>query len=248
RRLDYSPPQVTIQARFVEVSEESTNLIDDINLIPINSDTNGPVLAVLTAPQFRAVLHALEQRNGADVISESSVTTLSGRQAQVQNVDAQSIVKLNPQVLVPPGASNAYVAVPLFSGPVLDIIPFVSEAGDKIQLTVTAKVTEFLGYDAPKKDEAVPVYLNGKVTTIQPPHPRTHARSMQTAAALIYDGQTVVLGRPKDEMITYGPAGKALSAPSTSKKNLLVFVTATLIDAAGNPVHSLDSPSSPPQR
>jgi hypothetical protein len=67
------------------------------------------------------------------------------------------------------------------------------------------------------------------------------------AAVNIYDGQTVMLGRPKDEMITLDKDGKAVAAPSTSKKNLLVFVTATLIDAAGNPVHNPGSPASPPQ-
>src|SRR5262249_2410373 len=118
----------------------------------------------------------------------------------------------------------------------LDIIPYAAE-GDKIQLAITAKVTEFLGYDPPPENsEAVPVYVDGQATTIKQPHPQTHVRTMQ-AAVNLFDGQTVVLGRPKDEIITCDKEGKALSVPSTSKKNLLVFVTATLIDAAGNPVH-----------
>jgi type II secretory pathway component GspD/PulD (secretin) len=242
-QMNIAPAQVNIRARFVEVSE------NDTNLIAINPNAEGPVVAVLTDPQYRAVLHALEQRDGADVISESSVTVLSGRQAQVQNIDAQTIVKLNPQALVSPGvaSSNVYVTERLFCGPMFDIIPYVSEGGDKIQLTVSAKVTEFVGYDAPESGEAVPVYLDGQATTIKPPHPRTHVRSMQTVAALLYDGQTVVLGRPKDEMITFDKEGKALSAPSTTKKNLLVFVTATLIDPTGNPVHKTDSSSTTSQ-
>jgi hypothetical protein len=70
---------------------------------------------------------------------------------------------------------------------------------------------------------------------------------MQTAAVNLYDGQTLVLGRPKDEMITLDKDGKPTSAPSTAKKNLLVFVTATLIDAAGNPIHSAGWPAMTPQ-
>jgi type II secretory pathway component GspD/PulD (secretin) len=241
-QLNIAPAQVNIRAKFVEVSD------DDTNLIAVNSATNGPVVAILTDPQFRVVLRALEGRDGADLISESAVTTLSGRQAQVQNVDAQTIVKLNPQALVPPGvaSSNVYVTERLLSGPLLDIIPYVSEGGDKIQLTVSAKVTEFVGYDAPESGEAVPVYLDGQATIIKPPHPRTHVRSMQLTAVNLTDGQTVVLGRPKDEMITYDPEGKALSVPSTTKKNLLVFVTATLIDPTGNPVHTSATPSATP--
>jgi hypothetical protein len=241
-QLNIAPAQINIRAKFVEVSG------DDTNLIAINSNTNGPVVAILTDPQFRAVLHALEQRDGVDLVSEQNVTTLSGRQAQVQTTDVQSIVKLNPQALVSPGvaSSNVYVTEPVYSGPVLDIIPYVSE-GDKIQLTVTATVTEFVGYDSPENGETVPVYLDGQPTTIKPPHPRTHVRTMQTAAVNLYDGQTLVLGRPKDEMITLDKDGKPTSAPSTAKKNLLVFVTATLIDAAGNPIHSAGWPAMTPQ-
>jgi hypothetical protein len=233
-------PQVNIQARFLEVSDDETNLIT------INSDTNGPALAVLTDPQFRVVLHALEQRDGADLIAEHNVTTVSGRQAQIQNAEVQSIVKLNPQALVPPGvaSSNALLTETLYSGPLIDIIPYVTEGGDRIQLTITATVTEFVGYDPPPENsEAVTVYLDGQATTIKRPHPHTRVRTMQ-AAVNLYDGQTVMLGRPKDEMIMLDKDGKALSTPSTSKRNLLVFVTATLIDAAGNPVHSLGSPAS----
>jgi beta-lactamase regulating signal transducer with metallopeptidase domain len=252
--LNTAPPQVNIRVRFVEVSgapSEVYALNSFLSSTAVNSDTNGPVVTILTDPQFRVVLHALEQRDGTDVISESSVTTVSGRQAQVQNVDLQSIVKLNPQALVPPGvaSSNVYVTEQLYLGPVLDIVPFASESGDTIQLTVTAKVTEFVGYDPPPENaEAVLVYLDGQATTTKAAHPRTHVRSMQTASALIYDGQTVVLGRPKDEMITFDKEGKALSAPSTSKKNLLVFVTATLIDAAGNPVRKAGPISTTPER
>src|SRR6266436_6306284 len=42
--------------------------------------------------QIRFVLHALEQRDGADLLSAPEVTTLSGRQTQIQVVDVRSIV------------------------------------------------------------------------------------------------------------------------------------------------------------
>jgi type II secretory pathway component GspD/PulD (secretin) len=182
------------------------------------------------------------------MIAEQSVTTLSGRQAQVQTADIQTIVKLNPLALSSPGvaSSNMYVTHPLYTGPVLDIVPYALENGDDIRLTVTATVTEFVGYDEPEPGEAIPVYLDGQATTTKPPHPRTHVRTMQTAATL-RDGQTLVLGKPKDEMVTYDKDGKPLSAPSTSKKDLLVFVTATLIDAAGNPIHNPDGTPARPR-
>jgi general secretion pathway protein D len=47
---------------------------------------------ILTNPQFRMVLHALEQRNGADILSSPEVTIISGRQAQMKAVEIQTIV------------------------------------------------------------------------------------------------------------------------------------------------------------
>jgi len=58
--------------------------------------TQIPTLAtmtgILTDPQFRMVIKALEQRSGVDVLAAPSVTTVSGRQTQIQVVDIQSIV------------------------------------------------------------------------------------------------------------------------------------------------------------
>src|ERR1051325_5139862 len=47
---------------------------------------------ILTDPQFRVVVRALEQRDGSDLLSEASVTTLSGRQTEIQVVDLRTIV------------------------------------------------------------------------------------------------------------------------------------------------------------
>ena len=37
---------------------------------------------ILTDPQFRVVLKALQQRSGAELLAQPEVTTISGRQAQ----------------------------------------------------------------------------------------------------------------------------------------------------------------------
>ena len=42
------------------------------------------ISGILTDPQFRVVIRALQQREGVDLISAPKVTTLSGRQAQIQ--------------------------------------------------------------------------------------------------------------------------------------------------------------------
>jgi type II secretory pathway component GspD/PulD (secretin) len=54
--------------------------------------TVATLTGILTDPQFRVVLKALEQRSGVDVLAAPSVTTVSGRQTQIQVVDIQTIV------------------------------------------------------------------------------------------------------------------------------------------------------------
>ena len=52
----------------------------------------GTVTSILTEPQFRLVIRALEQRDGVDVLQAPKVTTLSGRQARVSVQDTRTIV------------------------------------------------------------------------------------------------------------------------------------------------------------
>src|SRR5439155_11360316 len=47
---------------------------------------------ILTDPQFRVVIRALEQRQGVDLLSAPKITTLSSRQAQLKVVDIRTIV------------------------------------------------------------------------------------------------------------------------------------------------------------
>lgn len=51
----------------------------------------GTFTGLLTDPQFRLVIRALEQRRGVDLLSAPRVTTMSGRQAQVKVVRVETI-------------------------------------------------------------------------------------------------------------------------------------------------------------
>src|SRR6185369_1964648 len=68
---------------------------------------------ILTDPQFRVVIKALEQRDGADLLNEGQVTTLSGRQAEMQVVDIQTIVVGNQNNT---GGGNGGTAAPATGG------------------------------------------------------------------------------------------------------------------------------------
>ena len=52
----------------------------------------GTLTGILTDPQFRVVIRALEQRTGVDLITAPKVTTMSSRQAQIKAVDVRYIV------------------------------------------------------------------------------------------------------------------------------------------------------------
>jgi general secretion pathway protein D len=250
----------------------------------VGTSLQNPALAtitgILTDPQFRVVIRALEQRGGADLLAAPRVTTLSGRQAQVQLVDIASIVTavdLTQQgagggfgggggaaaaggaqafggVL---GSAVNYIVQAQEFGPVLDILPSVSADGFSIQMTLIPAFTEFVGYDDP--GQFVPQVQGaagntvGVPLTAQLPLPRFRVRQVTTSAN-VWDGQTVVLGglisesviKIKDKVPFLGDLpwfGRLFrsESSSSSKKNLVIFVTPTIIDPAGNPVHTPDN-------
>jgi len=230
--------------------------------IRVTAAQGATVTGILTDPQSRAVLRALEQRAGVDVLSAPRVVTVSGRQAQIQVAELRSVATgINPDAVRVPGGIPATNALPFTSatvptGPSLDVIPVVSADGVTINLTAIPTVTEFLGYDEPPKDSKVEVMVNGKARLVALPLPRFRVRQMVTQAA-IRDGQTLVLGGfpveetrlSKEKVPVLGaiPLAGALfrsESKSTVRKQLLVFVTATIIDSAGNRVNaSADTPA-----
>jgi Flp pilus assembly secretin CpaC len=64
------------------------------NLANANSSipTIATVTGILTDPNFRVVLHALESRNGTEMLAEPEVTTISGRQTQMRATQILTII------------------------------------------------------------------------------------------------------------------------------------------------------------
>ena len=251
--------------------------LDQILTSGLRNNLNAPAIAsltgILTDPQFRVVMHALQQRDGTDLLSESSVTTLSGRQTEIQVVDLVTIVSgvsLNQTTAGGggvggltgggAGAVGSQVNYPLSTipiGPTLDVIPYVSADGFTIQMTIIPTITEFLGYDDPGAfvPQAQSVGgVGGAALPITATLPLPHFRVRQvTTSAIVWDGQTVVLGglitenvtKFKDQVPVLGDlplVGRFFRNESsqTQKKNLVIFVTPTIVDPAGNRYHSED--------
>src|ERR1051326_6616490 len=220
---------------------------------------------ILTDPQFRVVLHALEQRDGADLLTEASVTTVSGRQCQIQVVDLQTIVTgttVNQTAAGGGGVAGGNGVIGstiqpttqnLPFGPTLDVIPYVSADGFTIQMTIIPTIIDFIGYDDPAGFTIQAQSGGGSLpVTAQLPLPHLRLRQV-TTSSIVWDGQTVVLGglitenvtKIKDKIPLLGDLpliGRAFRSESSTanKRNLMIFVTPTIIDPAGNPMHSLD--------
>ncbi|MHB1306183.1 MAG: type II secretion system protein GspD [Limisphaerales bacterium] len=171
--------------------------------------------------------------------AESLVVTTH---AQVVN-QAAPVTQIAPQT----------IQVPL--GPTLDVIPHVSADGYTIQMNLIPTVTEFLGYEDPGA-------FNTRVGNISAPLPLPRFRVRQvTTSSIVWDGQTVVLGglisesvnKVKDKVPVLGDLpvfGRLFRSEATQskKKNLVIFVTPTIIDPAGNRIHSDDSLPYDPNR
>ncbi len=137
------------------------------------------------------------------------------------------------------------------TGPILDVVPDVLSDGYTINLTLIPSLIEFSGYETPPS-------LNGfsstglNVVLLPTALPEFTVREVTTTVN-VWDGQTVVLGglvqsiiqQEKDTVPIIGDVpivGRLFQSENKTetKRNLMIFVTATMIDPAGNRVHSDD--------
>jgi hypothetical protein len=181
------------------------------------------------------VLKSLESRRFEE-LAEPEVITSSGRQTEMR---ATEVVMVTNFVFTEGLESGSNSITPQAErveiGPLLDVVPNVLADGYTIDLKTIASLTEFLGYDSP---------------TISP----AFAIRKASANVKLWDGQTVVLGRMGGMKARFFYGGKwvntepdyftkakaAEGRPNDQDKELLVFITVTLIDAAGNRIHSDD--------
>jgi beta-lactamase regulating signal transducer with metallopeptidase domain len=232
--LNYTPPpQIHIKARFIEVPEEMTANLG-ANFIP-TSITN--VTGILTDPNFRLLVHTLEKSKETETLAEPEVVTLSGRQTQMRATEIMATVITNfVYQETPTNGAITPQSEKVELGPVLDVVPSVLPDGFTIDLKTRASVVEFLGYDKPTN--TIPTVASTGVTIDVPTIlPSFHIRQAN-AHLKLWDGQTVVLGRPQSQFLS---GGKEVGARHGAKdKELLVFVTVNLVDRAGNRIHTDD--------
>lgn len=247
QKLNYAPPHIHIKAKFIEMPEQmASSLLPDFGIT--NRGVSGTWSEVVTTSQMSEMTKHFEIQKGARVLSAPEVTTVSGRQAQIQVVDLRTVMSSTNGVL----QTNT---VPC--GSFLDIVPTLGADGYTIQITAIPSVTEFLGYDdasqfVPKVQVAPSATGSSPAPVSDLPLPRFRVRQSEKSAAL-WDGQTLVIGalsatnvmRLKDKVPVLGDlplVGRLFRTESqaTQTNALIVTVTARLVDPAGNPIHRDD--------
>jgi type II secretory pathway component GspD/PulD (secretin) len=228
QELNQSPPQLTVECKFVEFSlanapawfkglwTNQTSVVQPTT----SSSTNlaGPELvSILTPMQAREILRDFETRPGCDLLAAPKVTTLSGRQAVIKTVEVIPLMVSREEPNEKDGKPNwQYFEV----GPAVDLVPFVAADRVTISMTVIPSILEFLGYESARRSQHA-----------QPP-PMFRFRRAPTRVTL-WDGQTALVGLGPAERLKKGSqkGGKFYRA---------VLVTAVIIDPAGNRVHTED--------
>jgi type II secretory pathway component GspD/PulD (secretin) len=204
------------------------------------------ISGILTDPDFRTILQTVKSTKGVVNLGEPEVTTMSGRQCQVRATQSISVVS---NFVYQAGRTNGPDAVvpqimQYEAGPAVDVVPYVLADGYTINLAVIPTVTEFLGYDNPP---AIP-NVTGTNNRVQLPVvlPRFSKRQM-VATINLRDNQTAILAGMSEvnshthKVPVLGSVplmGKLFQSENSTTNEILVFVTATIVDPAGNRVHS----------
>lgn len=227
--LNLQPPQITLEARYVEMSDTATleKILQSIGMTrqsPLNQDDAwNTVYGILTQGQYSPLIRTFQQTKGVDFLSAPRVTTLSGRTAQIATVDVVSVVTGLTSVKGPDGVvTNSYQTTTNSFGPVLNVTPYVKSDGYTVQLDIQNTITEFLGYDQPEPA------VQKLATNATVPLPRFRQRQMSTEVD-VWDGQTVLLAGLGHE--------EAKPGKKPVQKSYLILLTPTITDPAGNRVH-----------
>ncbi|HTR43995.1 MAG TPA: M56 family metallopeptidase [Pseudomonadales bacterium] len=238
------PPQIHIKARFIEVPK--TFFEDAGNSIP-SSATNG---GILTKAQFLKFLRQLQSEKDSEELAEPEVTTLVGRQTQMRATIIQEVVTnftFDAGSPVQRVASVSPQVTKAETGPILDVLATDLPDGYTIDLKAIPSIIKFYGY-ADTKGLSPSYATNSDGQKIEMPItiPVFSVGEVMDEGRL-YDGQTLVL-LPKPQFGYNGYTDEKYrdriiqhiqqAQKKEGDKQLIVLVTATLIDPVGNRVHS----------
>jgi general secretion pathway protein D len=212
------------------------------------------IAGILTNPELTAVLHLLDQHGASDLLSAPRVTTRSGVNAQIQVVK-EIIYPTEFQITQPQFSTGSFSGTQVVTPPVitpssfetreigviLNVTPTVGPDGYTIDLVLAPEVSDLEGW--------INYGSSFGDFTFNVPQPIFATRKVQTTI-VVWDGQTVVMGglireeltKTKDKIPLLGDLpliGRLFRSEGeySKKKNLVIFVTARLVDPSGKPIH-----------
>jgi len=234
-------PQIHIKARFIAMPKGASY---DLKLGGVQTSNKGISSRIINDESFRNILQGLQSHDDVETLAEPEVVTTSGRQTQMRATLTMSVVTKfvlqesnNMPSIVPQ-------TEPIETGPTLDVIPRVLPDGYTIELQVIPTMTEFLGY-APSTKTTSAYTANGQEIDVPTVSPQFNVQQATDTVNLL-DNQTAVLalnGQQVPANLTAAAATFLQSVGSKTKyqdRKTLVFITATIVDQAGNRVHSDD--------
>ncbi len=248
---------------------QSTRQLDLGNLwslfTPTRRQTTNYIQAtgILTEAQRRVFREAMDRRGLTNLLNAPKMTMLSGRQGQFKQVRVRYIVTDMDWSSPITSSTNPPQGQPIAEqfelGPVLDVVPYVQADGKTIELTTIPTVTEFEGYDldSPDRRKIVTMPDGRKEIVLVPDRPLPIFRNRQIVSrATVKDGHTLVLAGGSSHFYANPIRGQALQPGTKVPTNaapthLLIFVTPTLIDPAGNRINPPEdippgAPAQPP--
>lgn len=230
--------QIHMKARFLSLPKGNLAGIQSF----LNAQASGAAgfSGVISEDHFTNMLawiKARTERDGAETLGEPEITTLSERPTQIRTTQTISVItnlalrEANGSVSIVPELDNVE------TGPILDAAPHILPDGSAIELPVTACVTDFLGYEA--NSHTVPVLAKtGEKVEVPTVSPQFRVQQ-KTCTVTLFDNQTVVLKLEDKVAATSAPLVNAAGEKVDLRDNdTLVFITATLVDAAGRRVNN----------
>lgn len=217
-----------------------------------NFSTSADTLS-LSHEDFSAVISALDQSSGADVLSAPRIVTKSGEEATIRAGQLHTY----PEVYEPDASGGNIVHVKYddweekLLGVELTVTPQVD--GDQIEMELNPKITELQGwqtYDIAPADSAYTWYqyrvgLKFNHDAIQAKLPIFRVRNIETEVT-IADGATIGMGGLVNEKVesfedkvpvlgSLPLVGRLFRSEGdrTVKRNLMMFVTAKKVEPTG---------------
>ena len=221
RKSFHAPPQLHIKARFLEMPKGTWKSLEKFPG-PTNGDPQ--VLAILTSKQQKSVLQKLGATAGVLNLAEPEVTTTSGRETQMRSTQMATWLKGSAVQ----SDSSLPQPVDVETGPVCDTSAWVLSDGCTIYMRASAQITELFGADAHHSGK-LPIPLAGADIRLW-----DNQTVVMAVRKHIYEGGREVAVEPAQ------PSNPADAKHVADEKNreVLALVTATMVDPAGNRVHS----------